>query len=395
MPISLLVASSDEIFRETIRESLLNLANARVISEYPEVSSNLYIRVLQDLERHPEAALVVDLASDPEGALKSLEKVKQAAPDIYVIASNYHADGETVIASLRAGANDFVIQPVKRVEFREAMTRLERTPRRAASGASRLGKVYTFLGTKGGVGTTTLAVNFAGVLAQRKHQVVLVDLDLTGNECAMQTGITPQHTLHEVGENLARMDQALFEGFVARDPLGFYLVGPPNDLEHRANFTEPMFRELANFLVEKYEAVVVDGGRWLSDELVLAALQSSSTIFLVGGQDFPAIRNAQRYIAALMRLGFNQDQLKIVINQYQKKPSANLATLEQIQQTLNQPVFYGVPPSPAVLAAINRGRPFVADREAAGELDRVFRAFVDKATGGKTAGGKVAVAKPA
>jgi pilus assembly protein CpaE len=312
-----------------------------------------------------------------------------------VIASNYHADGETVIASLRAGANDFVIQPVKRVEFREAMTRLERTPRRAASGASRLGKVYTFLGTKGGVGTTTLAVNFAGVLAQRKHQVVLVDLDLTGNECAMQTGITPQHTLHEVGENLARMDQALFEGFVARDPLGFYLVGPPNDLEHRANFTEPMFRELANFLVEKYEAVVVDGGRWLSDELVLAALQSSSTIFLVGGQDFPAIRNAQRYIAALMRLGFNQDQLKIVINQYQKKPSANLATLEQIQQTLNQPVFYGVPPSPAVLAAINRGRPFVADREAAGELDRVFRAFVDKATGGKTAGGKVAVAKPA
>src|SRR5258706_7913442 len=130
MPISLLVASSDELFRETIRESLLNIPAARVISEYPEVSPNLYIRVLQDLERHPEAALVVDLAGDPEGALKSLEKVKQAAPDLYVIASNYHSDGETVIASLRAGANDFLIQPIKRIEFRDAMTRLERTPRR-------------------------------------------------------------------------------------------------------------------------------------------------------------------------------------------------------------------------------------------------------------------------
>ena len=74
MSISLLVASPDELFRETIRESLLNLTNARVISEYPEVSSNLYIRVLQDLERHPEAALVVDLASDPESALKAMEK---------------------------------------------------------------------------------------------------------------------------------------------------------------------------------------------------------------------------------------------------------------------------------------------------------------------------------
>src|SRR5947209_2310264 len=173
MPISLLVASSDEHFRETIRESLLNLPTAKVISEYPEVSSNLYIRVLQDLERHADAALIVDLASDPEGALKALEKVKQAAPDIYVIASNYHADGETVIAGLRAGANDFLVQPVKRIEFRDAMARLERTPRRSASGASRLAKVYSFLGTKGGVGTTTLAVNFASVLAQRKQQAVL------------------------------------------------------------------------------------------------------------------------------------------------------------------------------------------------------------------------------
>ena len=102
MPISLLVASPDEHFRETIRDSLVNIDGAKVISEYPEVSSNLYIRVLQDLERHPDAALIVDLSGDPEGALKALEKVKQAAPDLYVIASNFHADGETVIASVRA-----------------------------------------------------------------------------------------------------------------------------------------------------------------------------------------------------------------------------------------------------------------------------------------------------
>jgi Flp pilus assembly CpaE family ATPase len=98
-------------------------------------------------------------------------------------------------------------------------------------------------------------------------------------------------------------------------------------------------------------------------------------------QEFPAVRNAQRYLAALMRLGFNPDQIKIVINQYQKRHDANLVTLEQVQQTLNQPVFYGIPPSPAVMAALNRGRPFVTDRAAAGDLDRVFRAFVDKATG--------------
>jgi pilus assembly protein CpaE len=390
MSITLLVASSDERFREAIRESLINVANAKVISEYPEVSSNLYIRVLQDLERNPDAALVVDLAADPEASLKALEKVKQAAPDVYVIASDNHADSETVIASLRAGCNDFLSQPVRRTDLRDAMARLERAPRRAAPARSRLGRICSFLGVNGGVGTTTLAVNFAGVLAQRNKQTVLVDLDFTANDCAMQLGASPQNTLQEVGEGLARMDQALFEGLVTRDPLGFFLVGPPDQVEHRPQFTEPMFRDFANFLVEKYEWIVIDAGRWITDELALAALQSSSMIFLVMTQQFPAVRNAQRYVAALMRLGFNQDQIKIVINQYQKKRDPNLVTLEQIQQTLNQSVFYGVPPSPAVMAAVNRGRPFVADRAAAGDLDRVFRAFVDKAAGTGQAAAKSA-----
>jgi len=385
MPITLLVASSDEHFREMVRESLLNIANAKVVAEYPEITPNLYIRVLQDLERHPEAALVIDLASDPEIALKALERIKQAAPELYVIASNYQADGESVIAAVRAGANDFLVQPFKRMEFREAMARLERAPRRATPGVSRLGRIYTFLGVKGGVGTTTLAVNFAAVLAQRGQHTVLIDLDWVGNDVAMQLGAQPQNTLLEIGENLSRMDQALFEGLVTRDPLGMFVVSPADSFEHRGYFTEPMFREFSAFLVDKYEAIVIDAGRWINDDVVLGALQVSNTIFLVITQEFPAIRNAQRYLGYLMRMGFTQDQVRVVINQYSKRADSNRATLEQVQQTLNQPVFYGIPSSPAVLAFINRARPFVSDPKAAGDLDRAFRAFVDKATGARAA----------
>lgn len=381
MSLNILVASSDEQLRDLVRDNLLNLEGARVVGEYQEVGSNLYIRVLQDLDRHPDASLIIDLGGDRDLALKSLEKVKQAAPNLYVIATDYSTDGDLVIAALRAGANDFLVQPVKRAEFRDAMSRLERAPRSTGPVASRLGKVFTFLGCKGGVGTTTLAVNFASVLTQRKQNTVLIDLDWTANDAAMQLGLSPQYTLNEVGENLDRMDQALFEGFVTRDPLGFFVVGPPDALEQRPYFNEPMFREFITFLVEKYESIVIDAGRMLSDEIVLGALQSSSTVFLVVDQQFPSIRNAQRYLAALMRLGFSQDQLKVVVNQYSKKASAQAASLDQIQATLNMPVFYGIPPSPAVLQSINRGRPFVVDRQAAPDLDRVFRSFVDKATG--------------
>jgi pilus assembly protein CpaE len=225
----------------------------------------------------------------------------------------------------------------------------------------------------------------------------MIDLDWVGNDVAMQLGASPQYTLMEVAENLNRMDQALFEGFVTRDPLGFYLVGPPDALENRGLFSEHMFREFATFLVEKYDNIVIDGGRNISDEVVMAACQVSASIFLVLQQDFPSVRNAQRYVTFLMRMGFNQDQIRLVVNQYTKKVSSNYASLEQIQQTLNQPIFYGVPSSPAMLASINKARPAVANREQAGELDRVIRAFVDKATGkqkeaGKPAPGGLAVA---
>jgi pilus assembly protein CpaE len=378
-----MVASSDEHFREMVRDNLLNVPNAKVAAEYQEIAANLYIRVLQDLERNPSAGLIVDISGDPDGAIKAIEKVKQAAPDLFVIASHFHADGETVIACMRAGANEFLLQPIKRTDFRDAIARLEHAPRHAVAGESKLGRLYTFIGTKGGVGATTLAVNFAAVLAQRRLSSVLIDLDWIGNDAAMQIGASPQYTLMEVAENLERMDQALFEGFVTRDPLGFFLVGPPDALEQHGHFSDHMFREFATFLVEKYDAIVIDGGRAVSDEVVLAAAQISASVFLVIDQEFPSIRNAQRYISFLMRTGFNQDQIKIVVNRYSKKAGPNMAALEQIQSTLNQPVFYGIPASPAVIASINKARPFVASREQAPDLDRIFRAFVDKATGGK------------
>src|SRR5260370_12760239 len=181
MPISLLVASSDDHFREMVRENLLNVQNAKIIAEYPEVSANLYTRVPQALERHPDAALVIDLSSDPDFCLQTLEKTKQAAPDLYVIASNFSTEGEMVIATLRAGANDFMVQPIKRIEFRDCMTRLEKAPRHVAAGASKLGKIYTFLGVKGGVGTTTLAVNFARLLPPRNENTVLPHLGFHSN----------------------------------------------------------------------------------------------------------------------------------------------------------------------------------------------------------------------
>jgi len=77
--IALMVASSDEHFREMVRDSLINLPEAKIVAEYQEVAANLYIRVLQDLERSPGAGLIVDLSGDPEGAIKSIRDLGEQA----------------------------------------------------------------------------------------------------------------------------------------------------------------------------------------------------------------------------------------------------------------------------------------------------------------------------
>ena len=58
------------IFARWFATTWPNVPNAKIAGEYQEVAANLYIRVLQDLERNPDAALIVDLSADPDGALR-------------------------------------------------------------------------------------------------------------------------------------------------------------------------------------------------------------------------------------------------------------------------------------------------------------------------------------
>lgn len=150
MSFNLMIASADEQLRELVRDAVATTPNARLLTEFVEVSANLYIRVLQELERFPDASLLLDISSDPVNGIKALEKLKQAVPELYVIATDYSEDGESILLTVRAGATDYLTMPLKRSELRDALMRLDRAPKRAMTSGSQLGKIYTFLGAKGG-----------------------------------------------------------------------------------------------------------------------------------------------------------------------------------------------------------------------------------------------------
>src|SRR5215475_9109768 len=220
MPIQLVVASGEPRFHDFVREQLSLTGSGDIVSQHEEMGPNLSVRILHYLNLNPQSAVLLDISGDAEQGLRALEQTTQAAPGLYVILSDNACSQDFLLRAMRMGGADFVQQPLKRAEFSEAMTRLEQHLQRIHRQARQLGRMYTFAGVKGGMGTTTAAINFAAICARQNMSTVLLDLDMDSGDAACYLGLRHQYSIADVVENLEQLDQAMLEGFMTKDALG-------------------------------------------------------------------------------------------------------------------------------------------------------------------------------
>src|SRR5437899_7323262 len=244
MPVQLIVASAEPRFHDFVREQLALTANVEVAGEHEDMGPNLYVRILQDLNPNPQAAVLLDISTDPEQGLRALEQMRQAVPDLYVMLSHVHCGEEFLLRSMRLGGADFLQQPLKRAEFNDAMTRLEQHVERIHRQGRQLGRMYTFAGVKGGMGTTTASINLAAVCARQNLSTVLMDLDMDSGDAACYLGLRHQYSLADVAENLEQLDQAMLEGIMTRDALGFSVLCAPEEVERSRQVSEQHLLEI-------------------------------------------------------------------------------------------------------------------------------------------------------
>jgi pilus assembly protein CpaE len=373
MPIQLIVASSEPRFYDFVREHLP--LNTEVVGEHQDIGPNLSVRILHDMNQYPWAALLLDISSDQEQGLRALEQMNQEIPGLYVILSDFECSEEFLLRAMRQGATDFLKQPLKRAEFSEAMTRLDQHVQRIHRQGRQLGRMYAFVGVKGGMGTTTAAVNFAALCARQNKSTVLLDLDTDSGDVSCYLGLRHQYSVADVAENLEELDQAMLEGFLARDPLGFSVLCAPQEPDKSRLIGEHHMREIGRFLIEHFDIVVVDGSRPL-DGLLLSCLELSETIFLMLTQEFPAVRNAQQYLAALAHAGYGHEVLKLVVNRYEKH-AAHQVRVEQLRQTLGSAPFWAFPNRYAeAMQSVHDARPVVL--RGSSDLGRSYRDFASK-----------------
>jgi len=363
--VSVVIIDSDAGSAGKMEDFLKGVDQVDVAGVAPDLASGY------DLVMRTRPMLVIlDLDMDPEGAFGTMEKVLRQFPSTAVLATSSDSSSGNILRAMRSGATEFMLRPVDNDDLFACLKKVCRLMVPGNGGGGPAGSIITCFSPKGGMGNTTVAVNLAVCLHEATDKpVALVDLDLEGGDAAMFLNLKTKYTISDVTSNITRLDSAFLQGVMAMHSSGIYLLAEPQRVEEAGNITASEVREVLGMLKGMFAYVVVDTEIGYG-ERNLAALDSSDLVLTVGVLNLPALRNIQKALDVLDRIGFGRDKVKLVVNRYIKKGDI---TIDDAKKTLGCDVFHSLPNDfHAVMMSINRGQPLV-DIAPHSEISRSFR----------------------
>ena len=258
---------------------------------------------------------------------------------------------------MRQGVREFFPLPAAGEEVRLALWRFkERRRGRDGQRSASLGRVIDVFGAKGGVGTTSMAVNLAAsCLSQRPGgSVALMDMNLPFGEAQLFLDLAPKYHWGEVLGNIGRLDATYLMSVMSRHASGLYLLAPPSRLDDLQMATPDNISRLLELMRQVFDTVVIDLGMYL-DEITLKVMEISDAIVLVGVQNLACLANIRRFLDNIRQGGVGlEDKLRLVINRHLAESDL---VVEDMEKALGQTVYWRIPNDyKTTLTAINQGK---------------------------------------
>ncbi|HET9267473.1 MAG TPA: AAA family ATPase [Vicinamibacterales bacterium] len=314
------------------------------------------------------AVLVLDVRPHHQLA-PWVSDVQKKQPGLAIVVIVSTLDARFILEAMRAGIKECLPEPITAQALDEAIRRLVVGEQRERSG-----QVVAFIGAKGGVGTTTLAVNTAAALAKTAGSPpLLIDLHVARGDAALLMGAEPRFSVLDAFENLHKVDESFLAGLVEKTQCGAHVLASTARPVNVA--TSPTAtRTLLELAARRYGITVLDVPR--TDPAMLEALDPATVIAVVTSQELSAVRGAAATVATL-RQRYGSQRLRVVINRYDKNGPVSA---KDIAKVVGEPVACQIPSDyRAAAEAINVGRPIVSEdgrlakalRSAAAELVNV------------------------
>ena len=281
--------------------------------------------------------VIIDLDGDPEYALELVESIC-ANGFATVMAYSENADPELLVRCMRAGAREFLTLPLEQSVVEEALVRAAARQPVGRSTKKSAGKLFAFIGSKGGAGATTLACNFAVSLAKESQEkTLLIDLDLPLGDAALNLGITAEFSTVDALEAEDRLDAQFLSQLLVKHDSGLWMLAAPGKFIQYQPAIEAI-DQLLNVARHEFANVVVDLGSQL-ELMETAAYREASTVYLVTQSGIPELRNSNRLIQQFFAAAV--PKLEIVLNRYESRGQS--VPEEHITKALTRPARWKIP----------------------------------------------------
>jgi pilus assembly protein CpaE len=274
-----------------------------------------------------------------------------------IIMLTAEAEVEQKIRGLRAGADDYLVKPFHPAELlariRSLLARF--APKDGTVGRPPLGRILAFYGAKGGVGTTTIAINVAIALQKELgRRVCLVDANLQfgDHRVFMDLGLD-RKSIVDVA-SAPSIDADLLRGILVEHESKIDLLLAPPSPEQAELVTKEHMAATLDALRGMYDYVVVDVDKRL-DDLNLGILDAAELLLVVLTADLSCLKNVRLVLETLGHIGYPNDRIKLLLNRSNAFTGINAKTAEG---ALKRPIdLQVVNEYRGAISALNSGAP--------------------------------------
>jgi pilus assembly protein CpaE len=295
------------------------------------------VQALARIEQHPVELLVVSIEDVEESQLALIDRLNRRERHLGIIASGESADPALLMRAMRAGIQEFIVRPVVDSDLTAA---LERLGRRTVA-AVRNGQVFAVFGAKGGVGSSTVAVNLSYALSQldADTRVGVADFALPGGDIRLLLNVRPAYDIGDIATKIDRIDTDLLHSVMVMSTERLWVLAAPErpeaDEEVDANVATTVVRQMRS----SFNYTVLDCEHRLNDRS-RAARVAADPILLLTELKVPALRASQRMIGVFRRLGYPNEKLGVVVNRYQ---SEDVVSPSEAAEVLKTEIFFRLP----------------------------------------------------